>query len=171
MKDLINKMVNNMKKIIGLSSVFLIIDIILKLIIKNNMVVNESINIINNFFSLTYVKNTGAAWSILSGKQFFLIIVTIMVIISLLIYLYKMKNYNSLDIIGYSLLLAGALGNLIDRIFYGYVIDYLDFLIFNYDFPIFNIADCCIVIGIMILFISSWREEYGVYGRNRKYKN
>lgn len=164
-------MVNIMKKIIGLSSVFLIIDIILKLIIKNNMVVNESINIINNFFSLTYVKNTGAAWSILSGKQFFLIIVTIIVIIFLLIYLYKMKNYSSLDIIGYSLLLAGALGNLIDRIFYGYVIDYLDFLIFNYDFPIFNIADCCIVIGIMILFISSWREEYGVYGRNRKYKN
>ena len=147
-----------MKKIIGLSSVFLIIDIIIKIVIKNLLVVNESIKVINNFFYITYVKNTGAAWSILSGKQLFLIIFSIIVIIMLVIYLFKKKEYNKFEIIGYSLLLAGAIGNLIDRIVYGYVIDYLNFYIFNYNFPIFNIADCCIVIGIMLLFIDTWRK-------------
>lgn len=160
-----------MKKIIGLSSVFLIIDILVKLFVKNNMLVNESIKVIDKFFYLTYVKNTGAAWSIFSGKQTFLVIVTSIVIIGLIAYLYKKKEYKKIEIIGYGLLLSGALGNLIDRILYGYVIDYLDIYIFNYNYPVFNIADCCIVIGIVLLFISSWREEYGVYSRNRKYEN
>lgn len=148
-----------MKKIIGLSSLFLIVDIVVKLIIENILVLNNSIKIIDNFFYLTYVRNIGAAWSILSGKVNFLIIFSLIIIIFLFIYLYKKKEYSKLEELGYSLLLAGAIGNLIDRIFYGYVIDYLDFYIFNYDFPIFNIADSCIVIGIMLLFISSWREK------------
>ena len=147
-----------MKKIIGLSSIFLIIDIVVKVLVKSKLVLNESIKIIDNFFYITYVKNTGAAWSILSGKQVFLILFSIIVIVSLFIYLYKKKIYTKLELIGYSLLLSGAIGNLIDRILYGYVIDYLNFYIFNYNFPIFNIADCCIVVGIMLLFISSWRE-------------
>jgi len=147
-----------MKKIIKLSSIFLVIDIAVKLIVKNTLVLHQSIKIINNFFYLTYVKNTGAAWSILSGKQFFLIIFSIIIVILLIIYLNKKKDYSKFEIIGYSLLLAGAVGNLIDRIVYGYVIDYLNFYIFNYNFPIFNIADSCIVIGIMLLFIGTWRE-------------
>lgn len=160
-----------MKKIIGLSSIFLVVDVIVKLLVKNYMIVNESIKIIDKFFYLTYVKNTGAAWSIFSGKQIFLIIITLLVITGLIIYLYKKKEYKNIEIIGYGLLLSGAVGNLIDRILYGYVIDYLDFYIFNYNYPVFNIADCCIVIGIMVLFISSWRDEYGVYSRDRKHKN
>jgi len=147
-----------MKKIIGLSSIFLIIDVIIKLIVKNTVLVHQSIKIIDNFFYITYVKNTGAAWSILSGKQIFLIIFSIIVVIMLIIYLCKKKEYNKFEIYGYSLLLGGAIGNLVDRIIYGYVIDYLNFYIFNYDFPIFNIADCCIVIGIMLLFIDTWRK-------------
>lgn len=147
-----------MKKILKLSIVFLVIDIVIKLIVKNCLFLNQSIKIINNFFYITYVKNTGAAWSILSGKQLFLIIFSLIVIIMLMIYLYKKKEYSKFEIIGYSLLLAGAIGNLIDRIAYGYVIDYLNFYIFNYNFPIFNIADCCIVIGIMFLFFGTWRE-------------
>jgi len=147
-----------MKKIIKLSSIFLVIDIVVKLLVKSRMYLNQSIRIINNFFYITYVKNTGAAWSILSGKQLFLILVSLLVIIVLFIYLYKKKTYTKLEVIGYSLLISGAVGNLIDRVVYGYVIDYLNFYIFNYNFPVFNIADTCIVIGIMILFISSWRE-------------
>jgi len=147
-----------MKKIIKLSSIFLVIDIAVKLIVKNTLVLHQSIKIINNFFYLTYVKNTGAAWSILSGKQLFLIIFSIIIVILLIIYLNKKKDYSKFEIIGYSLLLAGAVGNLIDRVVYGYVIDYLNFYIFNYNFPIFNIADSCIVIGIMLLFIGTWRE-------------
>lgn len=147
-----------MKKIIRISSIFLVIDIIVKLFVKNKLALQQSIKIIDNFFYITYVKNTGAAWSILSGEQTFLIIFSLVVIIAILIYLYKKKIYTKLEIIGYGLLISGAIGNLIDRIVYGYVIDYLNFYIFNYDFPVFNIADSCIVIGIMLLFISSWRE-------------
>lgn len=147
-----------MKKIIGLSSIFLILDIVVKVLVKSKLVLNESIKIIDNFFYITYVKNTGAAWSILSGKQVFLILFSIIVIVLLFIYLYKKKTYTKLELIGYSMLISGAIGNLIDRILYGYVVDYLNFYIFNYNFPIFNIADCCIVVGIMLLFISSWRE-------------
>ena len=148
-----------MKKILKISSVFLILDIIIKIIVKNTLTLNKPIIIIPNFFYLTYVQNTGAAWSLLSGKQTFLIIITIIIISILFFYLYKKSKYNKLELFGYSLLLAGSIGNLIDRVVYGYVIDYLNFYIFNYNFPIFNLADTCIVIGIMLLFISSWREK------------
>ena len=146
-----------------LSLILVIIDLIVKLIVKNTMIPNQSITIINNFFYITYVKNTGAAWSILSGRKIFLIIFSLIVIISIIYYIIKRKEYNKLELIGYSMVLSGAIGNLIDRIIYGYVIDYLDFYIFNYDYPIFNIADILIVIGIIIIFIS-----YG--GKNEKKK-
>ena len=149
----------NIKKIIGIFSVFLLIDIVVKLVVKNNLQLYKSIKIIDNFFYITYVKNTGAAWSILSGKQSILIIFSVIVLIFFIKYLLKKEEYNKIDIVGYSLFLAGTIGNLIDRIVYGYVIDYFNFYIFSYDFPIFNIADSCIVIGIVLLFISSWREE------------
>ena len=148
-----------MKKILGLSSIFLIVDIIVKLLVKSNLVVSQSIKIIDNFFYITYVKNTGAAWSMLSGKQSILIIFSVIVLIFFIKYLLKKEEYNKIDIVGYGLFLAGTIGNLIDRVVYGYVIDYFNFYIFSYDFPIFNIADSCIVIGIVLLFISSWREE------------
>lgn len=154
-----------MQKIIKITSSLLLIDILIKLLVKNNMLVNESIKIINNFFYITYVKNTGAAWSILSGKQTFLIIFSIIVIALIIFYLVKKKSYLNLEVIGYSLLLSGALGNLIDRILYGYVIDYFSFYIFSYSFPIFNFADSCIVIGIVLLFISSWRDSNVIQSR------
>ncbi len=154
-----------MQKIIKITSSLLLIDILIKLLVKNNMLVNESIKIINNFFYITYVKNTGAAWSILSGEQTFLIIFSIIVIVLLIFYLVKKKSYLNLEVIGYSLLLSGALGNLIDRILYGYVIDYFSFYIFSYSFPIFNFADSCIVIGIVLLFISSWRDSNVIRSR------
>ena len=147
-----------MKKIITFSSIFLIIDIVIKLIVKYNMKLYESIKIIDKFFYITYVRNTGAAWSILSGKQIFLILFSIIVIVGIIIYLIKKKEYTRLETISYSLVLSGAVGNLIDRILYGYVIDYLNFYIFNYNFPVFNIADTCIVIGIMLLFIDMRKE-------------
>ena len=147
-----------MKKIFTLSSILLIIDIIVKLVVKFNMKLYDSIKVIDDFFYITYVKNTGAAWSILSGKQIFLIFISIVVIIGVIIYLKNKNNYKKIEIIAYSLLLAGSIGNLIDRVVYGYVIDYLNFYIFNYNFPVFNIADTCIVIGIMLLFIDMRKE-------------
>ena len=85
-----------MKKILKISSVFLILDIIIKIIVKNTLILNKPIIIIPNFFYLTYVQNTGAAWSLLSGKQTFLIIITIIIISILFFYLYKKSKYNKL---------------------------------------------------------------------------
>ena len=145
-----------MKKVYIFALISLIIDQIVKILVSNYLILGQTIKIINNFFYLTYVQNKGAAFSILIGYRYILIIITFI----LLYYLYKcikkQKSLNKLEIISYGLLLGGIIGNLIDRIIYGYVIDYFDFMIFNYNFPIFNLADSFIVIGCIILVINSY---------------
>lgn len=143
-----------MKKILPISFILLIIDQILKFVVINNMNLNNSIIIIKNFFNITYVRNIGAAWSILSGNRYFLIIISIISFYLIYRYLIKDKLLNKLETIVYATLIGGLLGNLTDRIVYGYVIDYLDFKIFNYNYPIFNFADICIVVSVIcLLFI------------------
>ena len=123
------------------------------------------LEVIRGFFRITYTCNNGAAFSILKGKRVFFIIMTIVVVFLIVYYLLKNKVY---WVEKYSLLLiiSGAVGNLIDRIMYGYVIDFLDFIIFGYDFPVFNIADSFITIGaigliISILFLNKEGENAG----------
>ena len=123
------------------------------------------LEVIRGFFRITYTCNDGAAFSILKGKRVFFIIMTIIVVFFIVYYLLKNKVY---WVEKYSLLLiiSGAVGNLIDRIMYGYVIDFLDFNIFGYDFPVFNIADSFITIGaigliISILFLNKEGENAG----------
>ena len=123
------------------------------------------LEVIRGFFRITYTCNDGAAFSILKGKRVFFIIMTIIVVCFIVFYLLKNKVY---WVEKYSLLLiiSGAVGNLIDRIMYGYVIDFLDFIIFGYDFPVFNIADSFITIGaigliISILFLNKEGENAG----------
>lgn len=145
-----------MKKIIIYSILVFIIDFISKVIVSGNLVLNESLVIINNFFSLTYVKNYGAAFSILTNQRLFLIIVSVISIILILIYISKNKVNKKIEIIAYSLLLGGILGNLYDRIFNGYVIDFFDFTIFDYNFAIFNLADSFIVIAVILFIIDTF---------------
>ncbi len=147
-----------MKKVYIIALISLIIDQIVKILVSNYLILGQTTKIINNFFYLTYVQNTGAAFSILIGYRYILIIITLI----FLYYLYKdtkkQTNPNKLAILSHGLLLGGIIGNLIDRIIYGYVIDYLDFMIFNYNFPIFNLADTFIVIGCIILVINSYAK-------------
>ena len=148
-----------MKKLAIISLVCIIIDQIIKVVITTNVEFAHSINVINNFFRITYLQNTGAAWSILSGNRILLIIVTI-IALGIIYYVFlkdkKIKNYESILL---GLLLGGIIGNLIDRVRFGYVIDYLDFNIFSYHYPVFNFADICIVISIIILVIISLKED------------
>ena len=123
------------------------------------------LEVIRGFFRITYTCNDGASFSILKGKRVFFIIMTIVVVCLIVYYLLKNKVY---WVEKYSLLLiiSGAVGNLIDRIMYGYVIDFLYFIIFGYDFPVFNIADSFITIGaigliISILFLNKEGENAG----------
>lgn len=137
-----------------LISLVVIIDIISKLLVSNNLLLSKSVTIIPNFFYLTYAHNYGAAWSIFENNTLAITIISFIVILGISYYVFKNKVTRKIEIIGYSLLLGGAIGNLIDRIIYGYVIDFFDFYIFGYDFPIFNIADIGIVTGIILLLIS-----------------
>ena len=149
-------MLNNDKKIYIISFLTILCDIISKLVIINNLHLNEEITIINNFFSITYVRNTGIAFSFLSGNVLIVIIITLLIGFLFIKYL-KNKIFNKTEIIAYGLISGGAIGNLIDRIVYGYVIDFFEFKIFN--FPIFNIADIAIVIGVILLIIYSIFEK------------
>ena len=133
--------------------IFLIMDIISKLIVSRVCTLNNSVSVINNFFSITYTHNYGGALSLFSDSTILITVISIIVIIGIIIYLSKKKINNKIESLGYAFLLGGAIGNLIDRIIYGYVIDFLDFNIFGYNFPIFNIADMGIVIGIFLIIV------------------
>lgn len=139
-------------------------DQIIKIIVMGTMGINSSISVIDNFFSLTYVENDGAAWSIFSGNRIFLIIISIIALILIYLYFFKNQNLTKFELINYSILIGGIFGNLLDRIKFGKVIDYLDFQIFGYGFPVFNFADICIVISVILLLI------YSIANRN-EYKN
>lgn len=156
-----------MKKILPISLLFVVIDQIVKILVISKLALQQSITIINNFFNITYVRNTGAAWSILSGNVLLLIMISVLALVAIYYYLIKDKELNKIDIVSYSMLIGGIIGNLIDRIVHGYVIDYLDFKIFNYNFPIFNVADTLIVISIIIIGISLIVGEYREQDRNK----
>ena len=146
-----------MIKLFIISFIILIIDIISKRLVISYMFLDMSISVIDNFFSITYARNTGVAFSFLDGYVDLIIVMTIVVI--LLIFKYVKDNINNnIDLFGYSFIIGGAMGNLIDRIVYGYVVDFLDFNIFGYNYPIFNLADTFIVIGVGILIFNSFRE-------------
>ena len=136
---------------------FLTIDLVSKLVVSNLMIVHDSIMVIKDFFYISYFRNTGGAWSIFSNQTWLLVFASLIIICFLVFYIYKNKPKNKLEIFGYSLILGGAFGNFLDRIIYGYVIDFLDFNIFGYNFPIFNLADTFIVLGVVLLIVYNWR--------------
>ena len=138
------------KKLFIFGIIFLLIDQISKGLINMYMNVNESIKIFD-FLSLTYVHNIGAAFSMLEGARWLFVILGIIALNIIYIFFIKDKNLNNFEIITYALLLSGIIGNLIDRILYGYVIDFIDFTIF--DFAIFNLADSFIVISVVLLLL------------------
>ncbi|MBP3840698.1 MAG: signal peptidase II [Bacilli bacterium] len=141
------------KKVLVLIIIGIILDRISKIIISINLKENQVIKVIGNFFRISYMKNTGAAWSMLEGKQLLLIIISILFLIFMIMTVIKDKRNTKFNILGYSFIIGGIIGNLIDRIIYKYVIDFLSFKIINYYFPVFNIADMLIVFGA-IFFIS-----------------
>jgi signal peptidase II len=139
--------------IIYISIILLLIDQISKLLVVKLIDINSSIELIKNFFYLTYTHNTGAAFSILTGKRILLILIAVIILIVIFNYLRKNKIESKVEKIAFSLIIGGSVGNLLDRIVRGYVIDFLDFKIFGYNFPIFNLADTFIVIGVLLLLI------------------
>ncbi len=113
--------------------------------------------ILTNFFQLNYVKNFGVAWSMLNNKQYIIIIFSSFAIGYLIKLMFEYKEHIIFQY-GFSLMIAGALGNFIDRVTHNFVIDYIDINIFGYDFPVFNIADMLLVCGVIVIFLESIRK-------------
>jgi signal peptidase II len=137
----------------------ILLDQLTKWLIVKNMELGESIQVIENFLYVTSHRNRGAAWGILQGQMWFFYVITIVVIIGLVIYIQKAAKGKLLLGVSLGFMLGGAIGNFIDRVYRKEVVDFINTYIFGYDFPIFNIADSALVIGVGLLMIDMIREE------------
>lgn len=166
-----------MKKnsILAIISVILLIglDQFVKLMITSHMKLYDSIPVIKQVFHITYIQNKGAAWGSLQGKRYFLLAVTILVL-AFLVYFYiqmlKLNKYQDLRIL-FIFVFSGAVGNMIDRMRFGYVVDMFDFRLIN--FPVFNVADIyvtcsMIILLIFILFKYKDNELDDLFGKSKK---
>lgn len=133
-----------------LSILFVIVDQVVKMWIVNNFSLHDGMEFIKGIVSILYVRNTGAAWGMFEGKMVFFYLITAVAVGTLLYLMFKEKGKSKLLLTAYSLILAGAVGNFIDRIRLGYVVDMFKFEFI--DFPIFNVADICLTIGVIFLF-------------------
>lgn len=146
---------------LSIGAAILVIDQLTKYLVVRNMEVGESIPIIGEFLQLTSHRNAGAAWGMFQGQMIFFYIVTV-VVVALLLYIYKKEaKDNFLMQLSITMLLAGAIGNFIDRILFQQVVDFVDVLIFGYNFPIFNVADSALTIGVILMLI-----EFFLTGRS-----
>jgi len=130
-----------------------------KWLIVKNMEYGEQITVIENFFYITSHRNSGAAWGILEGKMGFFYVITIVVVIGLVYYLQKYGKHSAFLAISLTFILAGAIGNSIDRLFRNEVVDFLDLIIFRYNYPVFNVADSFLVVGVILLLIVTIIDE------------
>lgn len=145
-----------------LTLTLLVIDQASKHWVAGSMELFDSINILP-IFNITYVHNPGAAFSFLADQDgwqrwFFAAIATIASIV-FVVWLAKTPRSNKLLSVAFALMLSGALGNLIDRVLFGYVIDFLDFYIGQYHWPAFNVADSAIFVGAMFMIIDSFKSD------------
>ena len=150
---------NKKNFIYSISFIVLLFDQFIKLIVMNNMKLHQEITIIPEFFSIYYIENTGAAFSILGNQTLLLVLVSVVCLMLMKEYIKKEKEMTSLSIISLGMIIGGTMGNLFDRILYKAVIDYLAFDIFKYSFPVFNLADIAITVGAALLLLSYFIEN------------
>ena len=126
-----------------------------KWLVLQNMEIGERIPVFEPYLAWLSHRNRGAAWGMLEGQMWLFAIITIAVIIGILYYFHKHAKGQPLFQLSLMVILGGAIGNFIDRMLYGEVVDFIDVLIplINYDFPIFNIADAALTIGVILMII------------------
>jgi signal peptidase II len=149
----------NMLKWLWLSLLAVILDQASKLAIAGSMQLYQSIEIVP-YFNLTYVHNTGAAFSFLSEaggwQRWFFAGLALVISVVIAVWLARLKRHETLLAVALSLILGGAIGNLIDRLAYGYVIDFLDVYYQTWHWPAFNIADSAITLGVILMLVESF---------------
>jgi signal peptidase II len=146
------------KRVLIISFITLFIDLLTKFLVFSIDKFSDSVVIINNFFKITPVKNFGAAFSTFEHMNILLITISVIILIYLLYMINHVKN-TRLNALSYGILIGGLLGNLFDRMVFGYVRDFLSFKIWKFNFAIFNVADMGIVVGIILLMLLSIKKE------------
>lgn len=142
---------------IVIAAIVLIADQLSKLLIQHVSALQD-VEIIRDFFYLTYVKNTGAAWSMFSDMTGVLTLISA-VAVGVMLWYIVVKKPNGLTLVSVAMMAGGAAGNMVDRLFLQYVRDFLHFYIFGYDFPVFNIADIALCVGVGLLVLAAFLEE------------
>ncbi len=134
----------------------IVLDQVVKIVIVKNIKLSEQKPVLKGLLSLTHLRNNGAAWSILEGQQWFFVLTTV-IVLAVAIWFWLKNLSKNWYAIGLTLIISGALGNFIDRVRQGYVVDMfqLDFI----NFPIFNVADILLSIGFVVLFIGILIEK------------
>jgi signal peptidase II len=145
--------------LIGLAILFL--DQLTKQAVRANFAYGESRPVIEGFFNLVYVRNDGAAWNILSGHGIILILISVAVLVLLIVYRrsFLQEQFSHRILLG--LMIGGIAGNLIDRIRFGWVTDFLDFQFGTYHYPSFNIADSAICIAVFLYILTNLFSKQG----------
>ena len=141
------------------SFIAIIVDQLAKIIISSKVTLGSSFPIVKGFWYITNVHNTGAAFSILEGSKLLFIAIGIIAVVLIALYYKNIEDKIEYDVVVHSLLIGGIIGNMLDRIIHGYVIDFLSFNIFGYNFPVFNLADSFIVIAIILLIARVIKED------------
>lgn len=157
---------NQIYEVYKVTSILLIIDQITKLLINTKMTLDQEIIIIPKVLSILFVKNTGAAFSLFSNNTILLTIINALFIVILHLLIKKEKDLSKFSCLSLGLIMGGMFGNLLDRILHHGVIDFIYLRLIN--FPVFNIADMGITIGVLLLIVSFILEKRNSNGQNRK---
>lgn len=151
-----------MQKWLWLAALVLVIDQITKRMVDTSLKLYESIPVLPSF-SLTYLRNQGAAFSFLSSaggwQRWFFIGLAVIASILICFWIRQIPSERKLEASAWALVLGGAIGNLIDRVLYGYVIDFLDVYYGDWHWPAFNVADSAITVGVVLLLLESFRSK------------
>ena len=143
-------------KVLFVSAILVLADQISKTIVVKTMSLYESIPVIQNFFHFTYITNDGMAFGINFPFGYYIFTsVSVLLTLFLFWYLWSVRTHSIVIRLGISFIIAGAIGNLIDRIFLGSVIDFLDFMIGNFHWYVFNLADSYVTVGMVLVLVDS----------------
>jgi signal peptidase II len=148
--------------LLAVSALVLALDQATKIYIDRNMPLHGSITVIRQFFNITYLRNKGAAFGILANSSYrlpFFILVSAVAVCVIVVVISRLREDQKLSAVSLSLILSGALGNLIDRIRLGEVIDFLYFHWYEHYWPAFNIADSAICVGVFLLAVEMYLDE------------